>query len=170
MRNLLRVSRLPILVGWALFSGCSWFSSTPETPPLVRKIDLRLIASQHINPGGNSQGQPVKICVIETDLDGWSPPGLYRGTPCSDIHTSDKVLSVSQYMLAPSETLQYAREVPFDQDRWLVIAAEFQNMGQGQNLIQLKSSARTDFNPVVRVEGSTLTLLISTTSDVSKEE
>lgn len=161
---------LPILTGWALLSGCSWFSSAPEIPAPLRRIDLQINATSSINPGANGQAQPVKICVIETNLDGWSPPELYQGTPCSGISTGDKVISVSQYILAPMETRQYLREVPVDQERWLVIAAEFQSMGEGKNLMQLKSGARSDFKPVVLVDGSTLTLLPNKAKDVSKEE
>lgn len=170
MNKSYRFQYLPVLAGWALLSGCSWFSSAPEIPPQQRRIGLQINASQSINPGANGQAQPVKICVIETNLDGWSPPELYQGTPCNGISTSDKVISVNQYILAPLETRQYLREVPFDQERWLVIAAEFQNMSGGKNPIQLKSDARTDFNPVVLVDGSTLTLLANQAKDVSKEE
>lgn len=159
MHRLLRKSFFPALLGWVLLSGCSWFSFGPESPPQKRQLNVQINATQHINPGANGQAQPVKICVIETNLDGWSPPELYRGTPCGGISTGDKVISVSQYILAPLETHQYLREVPFDQDRWLVIAAEFQNMGEGKNFMQLKSGARTDFKPVIFVDGSTLTLL-----------
>lgn len=170
MRKLSRASSCATLAGWVLLSGCSWFSSAPKDPPSQRQISLQINAAQHLNPGEQDQAQPVKICIIETNLDGWSPPGLYQGTPCNGITAGDKVLSVSQYILAPLETRRYLREVPFDQDRWLVIAAEFQDAGKGKNLIQLKSAARANFNPVVNVEGSSLTLLPNTAPAVSKEE
>lgn len=161
---------LPILIGWALLSGCSWFSSAPEIPPQQRQIALQLNAAPGINPSANGQAQPVKVCIIETNLDGWAPPGLYQGTPCTDITIGGEVISVSQYILAPLETRRYLREVPFDQERWLVIAAEFQDASKGKNLMQLKSAARTDFNPVVNVDGSSLTLLSNTPPVVSKEK
>ncbi|MFZ1871606.1 MAG: type VI secretion system lipoprotein TssJ [Chania sp.] len=170
MRRQYRFQSLLTLAGWALLSGCSWFSSAPEIPPQQRQIVMQLNAAPIINPGPNGRAQPVKICIIETNLDGWSPPDLYQGTPCAAINTGGEVVSVSQYILAPLETRQYLREVPFDQDRWLVIAAEFQNMNEGKNLMQLKSVARTDFKPVVRVDGSNLTLLPNPATDVSKEE
>lgn len=170
MHSSYRFRHLPILAGCILLSSCSWFSSAPKIPPQQRQISLQLNAAQSINPGANGQAQPVKICVIETNLDGWSPPGQYQGTPCSGISTGDKVISVSQYILAPLDTRQYQREIPYDQERWLVIAAEFQNMSGGKNPIQLKSEARSDFNPVVLVDGSTLTLLANKATNVSKEE
>lgn len=170
MRNPLLTRRLPVLVGWVLLGGCSWFSSAPEIPPQQRQITLQLNATPSINPGANGQAQPVKICVIEASVEGWSPPGLYQGTPCGDITTSDKVVSVNQYILAPAQTRLYRREVPFDQERWLVVAAEFQRTGEGKNLIQLKASARTDFNPVVQVDGTTLTWLPDRTPDVLKDK
>lgn len=170
MRSRFYYQYLPILIGWALLSGCSWFSSAPEIPPQQRQIVLQLNAAPSINPGANGQAQPVKICIVETNLDGWSPPGLYQGTPCTDVNIGGAVVSVSQYILAPLETRRYLREVPFDQDRWLVIAAEFQDASQGNNFIQLKFRARTDFNPVISVDGSTLTLLSNTAPAVSKEK
>ncbi|WP_447908040.1 type VI secretion system lipoprotein TssJ [Serratia fonticola] len=170
MRNRLLISRLSALMGWALLGGCSWFSSAPEIPPQQRKITLQLNAGPDINPGTNGRAQPVKICIIEANAEGWSPPGLYQGTPCSGINIGGKVVSVNQYMLVPAQMHLYQSEVPFVQNRWLVIAAEFQRFGEGKNLLQLQANARTDFNSVVHVEGNSLTRLPDQTSDVLKDK
>ncbi len=42
MRGLLQLRYLPILAGWAVLSGCSWFSSAPEIPSPLRRIDLQI--------------------------------------------------------------------------------------------------------------------------------
>lgn len=165
-----RFRSLHILAGCALLSGCGGFSSAPEIPPLQRQIDVQLHATQAINPGANGQAQPVKICIIETRLEGWSPPGLYHGTPCSGINPDNEVISINQYILAPLETRHSLRDVPYSQERWLIIAAEFQHAGTGTALIQLKSDAFTDFKPVIRVEGNTLIRLANMAPDISKEE
>ncbi|WP_422527442.1 type VI secretion system lipoprotein TssJ [Serratia fonticola] len=170
MRNRLLIPRLSTLMGWALLGGCSWFSSAPDIPPQQRQITLQLNAGPGINPGTNGRTQPVKICIIEANAEGWSPPGLFQGTPCSDINIGDKVVSVSQHILVPGQKHLYRHEVPFDQNRWLVIAAEFQRFGEGKNFIQLQADARTDFNPVVHVEGNTLTRLPDRTPDVLKDK
>jgi type VI secretion system protein VasD len=170
MRSLVSVFPLLILTGSTLLGGCSWFSSDPEIPPQQRRIDLRVMAAPHINPGANGQAQPVKLCVIELNNEGWSPPGLYQGTLCSGINTGAEVVSVTEYILAPSEERQYLRDVPFEQERWWAIAAEFQDMNNGKGFLTLKSDARADFNQMIFVDGKNLSLAATTENKVSKDK
>ncbi len=69
---------------------------------------------------------------------------------------------MTEYILAPTEVRQYSRDVPFEQERWWAIAAEFQEMSNGKSLLMLKSDARADFNRVVLVDGKALSLKAST--------
>lgn len=162
MRSLFRVLPIFILTGCVLLSGCSWFSSSSEAALQKRRIDLQVVAAPLINPGPNGQAQPLKVCIIERNKEGWSPPGLYQGTLCSGISVGGEVVSVTEYILAPTEVRQYSRDVPFEQERWWAIAAEFQEMSNGKSLLTLKSDARADFNRVVLVDGKALSLKAST--------
>lgn len=170
MRSLVSVFPLFILAAGGLLSGCSWFSSAPDIPPQQRRIDLRVVAAPRINPGINGQAQPLKLCIVELSREGWSPPGLYQGTLCSGINTGAEVVSVTAYILAPSEERQYFRDVPFEQARWWVIAAEFQDMNNGKGLLMLKSDAGADFNRVIFVDGKALSLNVPIDRKVSKEK
>jgi type VI secretion system protein VasD len=145
------------LAGSLFISGCSWFFSSdqPEMEPENRNIALQLVATNDLNPTLGGVAQPVKMCVVELNREGWSPPGLYLGRACSDIQPDADVLSVTPFIMAPMETRTFIREVPYGQDRWLAIAAEFQTLGK-DSVIQLKSEARNDFNPVVLVDGNRL--------------
>lgn len=145
-------------MGSALLTGCSWFSSDPEIVPQQRRIELRVVTAPQINPAANGQAQPLKLCIVELNSEGWSPPGLYQGTPCSGITVGAEVVSVTEYMLAPSEERQYFREVPFEQERWWTIAAEFQDMNNGKGLLTFKSDARADLSRVIFVDGNNLSL------------
>ncbi|CNI24000.1 type VI secretion system lipoprotein TssJ [Yersinia pekkanenii] len=170
MRSIFRLFSWLILVGSALLSGCSWFSSAPEIPPQQRRIELRIVTAPHINPGANGQAQPLKLCIVELNSEGWSPPGLYQGALCSGINTGAEVVSVTEYMLAPSEERRYFREVPFEQERWWAIAAEFQNMNNGKGLLTFKSDARGDFSRVIFVDGKNLSLEATTEQKVLKDK
>ncbi|MFW0766423.1 type VI secretion lipoprotein TssJ [Trabulsiella odontotermitis] len=145
------------LAGSLFLSGCSWFFSSdqPEREPENRNIVLQIVATNDLNPTSGGVAQPVKMCVVELNREGWSPPGLYQGRACSDIQPDKDVLSVTPFIMAPMETRTFIREVPYRQDRWLVIAVEFQTLGK-DSVIQLKSGARNDFNPVVLVDGNRL--------------
>ncbi|RDK86814.1 type VI secretion system protein VasD [Enterobacillus tribolii] len=127
--------------------------------PQNRQIDLRLNATANLNASASGVAQPVKMCVVELNREGWLPPGLYQGRTCSDISTGGEVIRVTSFIMTPLETRKYQHEVPYEEERWLVVAAEFQSPGVGNGLIQLKSEARKDFNPVILIDGNHMSLL-----------
>ncbi|WNN43402.1 type VI secretion lipoprotein TssJ [Winslowiella toletana] len=169
MPSLFRLIPGLVLVGSTLLNGCSWFSSAPEIPPQQRRIELRIVTDPWINPGASGQAQPLKLCIVELNSEGWSPPGLYQGTLCSGINTSAEVVSVTEYMLAPAEERRYFREVPYEQDRWWAIAAEFQDMNNGKGLLTFKSAARHNLSQVISVEGKNLSLKATTETKVLED-
>lgn len=124
--------------------------------PLHRQLTLRIEAANDINVSANGVAQPVKMCVVELNQEGWTPPGLYQGRSCSDISPGGEVLNVAQFIVTPQQCHDYQREVPWGEERWLVVAAEFQNPGSGNGLVKLKSAARADYSAVVQVDGNRL--------------
>ncbi len=124
--------------------------------PLHRQLTLHIDAARDINVSADGLSQPVKMCVVELAQEDWTPPGLYQGRSCSDISPGDGVLSVAQFILSPQKSHRYQRDVPWNEERWLVVAAEFQNPDAGNGLIKLKSDARSRFNARVQVSGNQL--------------
>ncbi|NDJ56693.1 type VI secretion system lipoprotein TssJ [Enterobacteriaceae bacterium 4M9] len=133
-------------------------SPEPEKVPLHRQLTLRVDAASDINVSPDGVSQPVKMCVVELNQEDWTPPGLYQGRSCSDISPGTGVLSVAQFILLPQKNHHYQREVPWNEERWLLVAAEFQNPDVGNGLIKLKSEARLRFSAGIQVSGNQLSV------------
>lgn len=126
-----------------------------------RTVTISINAANVLNPSPSGQSQPVKMCVIELSQQGWMPPGVYRGQACSGIAQNADVLSVTSFIVAPGGGYDYQRALPWQEDRWLLVAAEFQQPGADSRLLTLEAAARADYHAVVQVNGNLLLPQIS---------
>lgn len=159
MPDALRLLARLAVTGSLLCGGCSWFSSSPEQEialPPQRTVTLSIEAASVLNPSPSGQSQPVKLCVIELSQQGWMPPGLYRGQACSGIVPNADVLSVTPFIVTPGGRYDYQRQLPWQEARWLLVAAEFQRPGADSGLLTLEAAARADYHAVVQVDGNRL--------------
>lgn len=167
LRGLHRVSVGCYLTVVGTLSGCSGFSHTaiPEDIRTHRVIDVAISASEKINPNAAGQAQPVKVCVIEANKAGWMPDGLRDGTPCRDSLLSDGALGLTTSILQPNETLRYRFTIPADQERWMVIGAEFQQVNGGVPLIEQFSPVLVDSKIRVMAENTSLSVMVNDNMD-----
>lgn len=167
LKMLRRIARGGLLaVG--MLSGCSWFSheEVRDMGHRLRYIDVEVTATYNVNLNVAGEAQPVKVCVIETNRPGWMPEGISYGALCRETPTSEGVLSRHQSILQPRETLRYRFEVPAEQDRWIVVGGEFQQISGVMPLAEKNSPAQANSKIKVMVGMTSLSI---TTNDKMDE-
>lgn len=148
-------------------SGCSWFThdSADDAPGRLRNIDVDISASPAVNPNASGLAQPVKVCVMEISRAGWVPEGIGEGAPCRDEPLKDGLLSRNQSILQPNETRRFRFRVPAEQERWIVVGAEFQQSSGVLPLAEKRSPAQADSHLRVVVGMTSLSVVTNDKMD-----
>lgn len=168
MVRILRGYAALVVLSAGLLNGCSWFfhsSSEEKLANTKRAIDVDITANVNTNPNTAGQAQPIKVCVFETSRPGWIPEGVSDGAPCRDGPLTDGVLSRNQSVLQPGETRHYHFDVPAEQERWIVIGAEFQKISGALPLAEQKSPALADSQIKVMVGITSLSVVAKDKTD-----
>ncbi|MDR3434554.1 MAG: type VI secretion lipoprotein TssJ [Rouxiella aceris] len=148
-----------ILICAALFflplGGCQISTDNPKNSV----VTVNITGGSNINPGNGVKAQPLRVCIFETSRAGWDPPGLYAGRICDDAGLGKEVLQYQVYILLPNRHLTYRSPITGQQERWLVVGAEFQT-GAGQlSLIERRVEPDANFNMEINADFSSLSAI-----------
>jgi type VI secretion system protein VasD len=154
----MRYRRLLVLLPLFLIGaigGCSWFGkSTPKAT--ARTVQINISTSGDVNPDAAGVAQPVKVCVVESRQPGWLPDVEVRALPCKRLPSGAEIVSSRQSIIPPGGQQDYRFSVPLGEERWWVVAAEFQRMGGARSVIELTSPNLRDEHIQVTVRRSAL--------------
>ena len=153
MRNIVIAICTALLFG--PLAGCQISPDYPRSSV----VTVNITAGSNVNPGNGVKAQPLRVCIFETSRAGWDPPGLYADRICDDTELGKEVLKYQVYILLPNRHLTYRSPITGQQERWLVVGAEFQT-GAGQlSLIERRVEPDTNFNMEINADFSSLSAI-----------